>query len=271
MMENIKINKQPIKEQYKDNENLNLRINLHSYNINKVDWNDWCFNQMDFQSNARILELGCGSGGFWEKNSRRLNKDWSITLSDFSKGMLECAKNTLEQVEHSFKYEEIDIQDIPYEDGSFDVVIVRHMLYHVPDIDKALSEIKRVLAYGGTFYATTNGRGAMAQLYELVEKFDPEMDLHNLGMGARFEFENGKSLLEKHFGENKMEVFKGEIVVPLAEPIVSYVASTMRGRAILVGQKKQEFTEYVESYIKENGSMHINTEACIFKVKKVLI
>jgi ubiquinone/menaquinone biosynthesis C-methylase UbiE len=267
-MENIKTSKQPIEEQYKDDKNLNSRINLHNYNINKIDWNDWCFNQMDFPNKARILELGSGSGGFWEKNSHRLNKDWNITLSDFSKGMVECAENTLKQVDHNFKYEEIDIQDIPYEEGSFDVVIARHMLYHVPNIEKALSEIKRVLAHGGTFYATTNGRGAMVQLYELIEKFDSEMDLHNFGMGARFEFENGKLLLEKHFGETKMEVFQGEIVVPSAEPIVSYVASTMRGRAILVGQKKQEFTEYVESYIKEKGSMSITTEACIFKVKK---
>jgi hypothetical protein len=94
------------------------------------------------------------------------------------------------------------------------------------------------------------------------------MDLHNLGMGSRFEFQNGKLLLERYFNEAKMEVFEGEIVVPFAEPIVSYVASTMRGRAILVGQKKQEFTKYVEDYIKEKGSMSITTEACIFKVEK---
>ncbi|MBZ9686319.1 class I SAM-dependent methyltransferase [Clostridium estertheticum] len=267
-MKNNKIKNQLIKDQYKDDKNLNSRLNLHSYNINKIDWNDWCFNQMDFPNKARILELGCGPGGLWERNKYKLNKDWNITLSDFSKGMLECAKNTLEQVDYDFKYKEIDIQDIPYEDGSFDVVIARHMLYHVPDIEKALSEIKRVLATGGTFYATTNGRGAMAELYELIEKFDPEIGLNNLGMGERFEFENGKLLLEKCFSEVKMQVFEGKIVVPLAEPIVSYVASTMRGSAILVGQKKQEFTKYVEDYIKEKGSMAITTKSCIFKVKK---
>ncbi len=267
-MENFKNNKQPIKEQYKDDKNLNSRLNLHKYSINKIDWNEWCFNQMDFQSKARILELGCGPGGLWERNKYKLNQDWNITLSDFSKGMLECAKNTLEEVDYDFKYKEIDIQDIPYEEGSFDAVIARHMLYHVPDIEKALSEIKRVLAPGGTFYATTNGRGAMAQLYELVEKFDPEIGLNNLGMGERFEFEGGRLLLAKYFSEVEMEVFEGEIVVPKAEPIVSYVASTMRGRAILVGQKKQEFTKYVEDYIEENGDISITTEACIFKVKK---
>ncbi|GCD11569.1 class I SAM-dependent methyltransferase [Clostridium tagluense] len=267
-MENIEINKQPIKDQYKDDKNLNLRLNLHTYNINKVDWNDWCFNQMDFQSKARILELGCGPGGLWERNKYKLNKDWNITLSDFSKGMLECAKKTLAEVDYDFKYKEIDIQDIPYEEGSFDVVIARHMLYHVPDIEKALSEIKRVLAAGGTFYATTNGRGAMAQLYELIEKFDPEIGLNNLGMGDRFEFEGGRLLLEKYFSEVEMQVFEGKIVVPQAEPVVSYVASTMRGRAILTGQKKQEFTKYVEDYIEKNGNMSITTEACIFKVKK---
>ena len=34
-MENIEINKQPIKEQYKDDENLNLRINLRIFKVKK--------------------------------------------------------------------------------------------------------------------------------------------------------------------------------------------------------------------------------------------
>jgi SAM-dependent methyltransferase len=45
--------------------------------------------------------------------------------------------------------EQIDITDIPYQDNSFDVVLCVHVLEHVRDDHKALSEILRVLKPGG--------------------------------------------------------------------------------------------------------------------------
>lgn len=71
-----------VKEQYKTDEKFNLRGNLHSYNINKTDWTNWCFNQMEFPSNAKILELGCGTGDLWYRNCNNIKDDWNITLSD---------------------------------------------------------------------------------------------------------------------------------------------------------------------------------------------
>lgn len=257
-----------LREQYKTAENLKLRNNLHSYNVNKIDWNHWCFNQMHFKEKARILELGCGTGDFWDKNKHDINSNWNITLSDFSKGMLETAKEKLHKEYDNFYYREIDAQDIPYEDGSFDVVIARHMLYLVPDIEKALCEIKRVLLKGGLLYVTTNSKDAMAELNELVEKFDPNLGLNNNGMNSRFDLENGQPLLDKFFSDVKVDILTGKIVTSNAEAIVSYKASTIRGSSILVGEKKQQFTKYIEEYIKDKGSVSITTKACIFKAKK---
>ena len=138
-----------VREQYKSDKNLNIRSNLHSYNINKVDFDKWCFNQINFPKNARILELGCGTGKLWFKNKENIDKNLDITLSDFSKSMLKIAKDKLKDVDYDFKYEEINVENIPYEDESFDIVIAEHMIYFAPDIEKALSEIKRVLVPGG--------------------------------------------------------------------------------------------------------------------------
>jgi SAM-dependent methyltransferase len=44
----------------------------------------------------------------------------------------------------------VDIQDIPYEDDSFDVIYCSHVLEHVPDDAKAMGELHRVLKPGGT-------------------------------------------------------------------------------------------------------------------------
>lgn len=262
------INTQVLKEQYKTAENLKARGNLHSYNTNKTDWNIWCFNEMKIPSRARILELGCGTGEFWNKNRQNLNDDWDVTLSDFSNGMLESTKDTLEPLHYNFDYKEINAEHIPYEDESFDVVIARHMLYLVPDIEKALSEIERVLVKGGRFYATTNAGNTMAELNKLMEEFDPEAGLNTNGMCGRFDFEQGQLLLKKHFNEVEMSVLQGEIVVDEAEPVVSYKASTIKGKSVLVGEKRQQFTRFIENYIIKNGHISITTKACIFKAKK---
>jgi ubiquinone/menaquinone biosynthesis C-methylase UbiE len=46
------------------------------------------------------------------------------------------------------------------------------MLYHVPDRKKALSEINRVLKRDGTFHAAANGARHIAELRDMVKKFD---------------------------------------------------------------------------------------------------
>ncbi|OPJ58552.1 MerR family transcriptional regulator [Clostridium chromiireducens] len=257
-----------VKEQYKSDKNLNLRSNLHSYNINKIDWDKWCFNQMYFPDQAKILELGCGVGKLWYKNKDSINKELSITLSDFSKSMLKIAKNRLKEIDHEFTYQEINAEDIPYKDGSFDVVIAQHMIYFVPNIEKALSEIRRVLSPGGIFYVTANSCKSMYELNELAESFAPNLGLDSNGFSNRFDLENGRAILQKYFNKIDIEVLDGKIIVNSAEPVVSYKASTIQGSSVLIGERKKEFTRYLEEYIKKHGNISITTKACMFKAKK---
>ncbi len=257
-----------VREQYKSDKNLNIRSNLHSYNINKVDFDKWCFNQMNFPENARILELGCGTGKLWFKNKENIDKDLNITLSDFSKSMLKIAKDKLKEVDYDFKYEEINMENIPYEDESFDIVIAEHMIYFAPDIEKALAEIKRVLISGGMLYVSANSCETMAELNKLAEKFDSSLGIDNNGYSARFELENGDAILKKYFNKVDVEILEGKITVNDAKPVVSYKASTIQGSSILVGEKKKEFTKYLEDYIKENGDISITTKTCMFKAMK---
>ncbi|KAI3347123.1 methyltransferase domain-containing protein [Clostridium botulinum] len=257
-----------IKEQYNSDENLNLRTNLHSYNINKIDWDKWCFQKMNLLKCSKILELGCGVGKLWIKNQDFIDENSEIILSDFSPNMLKCAKNNLENLDCKFKYKKINAEDIPYDDESFDVVIAEHMLYFVTDIEKALSEIKRVLKPNGIFYVTTNSCNSMIELNKLAEKFDPNLDINNNGLSSRFDLENGEKMLKKYFNNIESEILEGKIILDKAEPVVSYKASTIQGNSILVGKKREEFTKYLEKYIEENENIEITTKAGIFKASK---
>ena len=257
-----------VREQYKSDKNLNIRNNLHNYNINRVDFDKWCFNQINFQKNTRVLEVGCGTGKFWFKNKESIDGSLDITLSDFSKSMLKSTKEKLKNLNYNFKYEEINVESIPYEDASFDIVIAEHMIYFAPNIEKALSEIRRVLVPGGVLYLTANSCEAMAELNKLVEKFDSSLGIDNNGYSARFELENGAPILQKYFNKVDVEILEGKIIVDKPEPVVSYKASTIQGSSILVGEKKKAFTKYLEDYIRKNDDISITTKTCLFKAMK---
>ena len=104
-----------------------------------------------------MLELGCGTGEMWLGKGRIISGCSRFVLSDFSEGMLDKAKETL-RGQKGIEYRRIDIQDIPFEDRTFDAVIANMMLYHVPDLQKGLREVGRVLKEDGTaipgLYAT---------------------------------------------------------------------------------------------------------------------
>uniref|UniRef100_UPI003AB19B98 MerR family transcriptional regulator n=1 Tax=Holdemanella biformis TaxID=1735 RepID=UPI003AB19B98 len=82
-------------EQYKNANNLNVRIELHEkYSTNPIKWFDWLYENIDFSKINTLLEVGCGNGQLW-MNKRKDIRNREIFLTDVSDGMLEDAKQNL--------------------------------------------------------------------------------------------------------------------------------------------------------------------------------
>src|SRR5581483_7253810 len=81
----------------------------------------------------RILEVGCGWGELAEWLARETGAD--VIATDLSPRMVELARD------RGVAAEIADVQALPFADGKFDVVVAAWMLYHVPDLDRALGEI----------------------------------------------------------------------------------------------------------------------------------
>jgi len=178
--------------------------------------------------------------------------------------MLESAKQNISS--DKFKYEIIDIQNIPYEDETFDVIIARHMLYHVPDIDKAICEVRRILKPDGKFYVSTNGIEHMRELEKLVTSYDANIDLNLEKFAGRFGLENGCDILKKYFGNVSMEEFNGQILVDKAEYVVGYVTSV--NKAMSDPSKKESFHKYVNEQISKLSQLVITTKTGMLTVLK---
>ena len=95
--------------QYQDDAKLNARIALHQrFGTAQIDWQAWVFDQLALPPDARILEMGCGPGRLLVQNLDCLHAGWEVTLGDFSLGMVEQARQTLEASGHSFGFGQFD-------------------------------------------------------------------------------------------------------------------------------------------------------------------
>jgi ubiquinone/menaquinone biosynthesis C-methylase UbiE len=95
------------------------------------------------------LEIGSGTG-YFSLNLVQLGLIGRLTATDISPGMLDRLAGTaaalrLDQVETVVT----EAESLPFADASFDLVLGHAVLHHIPDLDRAFSEFKRVLRPGG--------------------------------------------------------------------------------------------------------------------------
>ncbi|WP_339757806.1 class I SAM-dependent methyltransferase [uncultured Winogradskyella sp.] len=97
------------------------------------------------QATGKTLEVGVGTG----KNLQYYAKDVDLTAIDFSKNMLDKARVKYNGDLLKTNFLEMDVQNMDFEDNSFDTVLTSCVFCSVPDPVKGLQEIKRVMKTDG--------------------------------------------------------------------------------------------------------------------------
>jgi SAM-dependent methyltransferase len=110
-----------------------------------------------------------------------------------------------------------DVQELPFRDGVFDCALAAWMLYHVPDLDQALRELRRVLRPDGRLVAVTNSERSLAELWDLI------------GYVPRYSFgaENAEWPLLRHFTLVERRDVRGTLTFPDREAVRGYVAASI--------------------------------------------
>jgi SAM-dependent methyltransferase len=95
------------------------------------------------------LEVGAGTG-YFSLNLMRSGAIAELTCTDISTGMVEALHANAERLGlDNVRAIRVDGESLPFPDGSFDLVLGHAVLHHLPDLDQAFAEFRRVLRPGG--------------------------------------------------------------------------------------------------------------------------
>jgi SAM-dependent methyltransferase len=159
----------------------------------------------------RVLEVGCGQG--WASAWIRDELGAEVVAVDQSERMVELTRRRGVDAHLG------DVQDLPFEDESFDAALAAWMLYHVPDLDRGLSELARVLRPAGRLVAVTNAPESLHELWTLLGADRTPFLI------AGFHSDNGAEILRRHFQHVDERQAAGTVTFLDPEAVQRYVDS----------------------------------------------
>ena len=180
-----------------------------------------------------------------------------LVLSDFSAGMVKVSKETV-GIHDNVEYQVIDIQDIPFGDETFDIVIANMMLYHVPDLYRALTEVRRVKKGGKFIVLLMEKHGITEYLTTLFSEYGVEDSINK-----NFTLQNGYEILGKVFSKVEKLEYVDSLQVREVDDMVEYIYS-LSSMMPLRNVPKQDVKNMLRpTYF--NGILHVPKEYGMFE------
>ena len=130
------------------------------------------------EGEGSVLEVGCGTGLAFPHYREGLR----VTAVDYSAEMLEKARARAEALSAVERLERMDARELAFEDATFDQVAAMHVLSVVPEPERVVAEIVRVLRPGGRLVVTNHFKretGALALAERLLTPFADTIGWHS--------------------------------------------------------------------------------------------
>lgn len=213
-----------VRWEYASEERLEKRNTMNRQLIDGVNAEEVAFEAVQEFAPSRVLEVGCGAG---ELAGRLHELGIEVVAIDTSQRMVDLTRARGVQAQVA------DVQDLPFEDGSFDCVVAGWVLYHVVERATAIHECARVLRPGGRFVVPTLADENLADLWELLGS--PQVRT------ITFSSVNGAEQLRAFFAHVEAREAEGRVVFPTPAEMRSFVAADMTRAHLSV--QVPEFTE----------------------------
>jgi SAM-dependent methyltransferase len=280
MWERLYTDQRRLKTQaYANSDNLLARANIYRYQQPRIDLIGWTLEQVAWRGDERVLDVGCGPGRYLRRLAEYRQREGQrpglrLIGMDLSHGMLADLARDWDAAAPLPQRAVADVQALPLPDASCDVALAMHMLYHVPDIERAARELRRVLRPGGVLLAVTNGEGHLDEIdqatWDAVAALAGKPPTIPHRSSGRFRLENGAPLLHSAFDHVEQRDALSTLLVPEAAPVVAYVNST---RSMVEKLLPQEITwvallaeveRRVAATIAEQGVFRVRTHTGVF-------
>jgi SAM-dependent methyltransferase len=158
---------------------------------------------------SKVIEIGCGTGHFARSVMDAL-PEVDYLATDISAAMVEATSSL------GVPSQQAAGDALPFADDTFDGAVAAWMLYHVPDLDGTLVELRRVLRDGGRLSVATNGEEHLGDL------------LREAGGHAavtQFTAENAEETLSRHFGHVSRRDVETRATFPDHAAAVAYLST----------------------------------------------
>ncbi|KUJ65288.1 transcriptional regulator [Streptomyces albus subsp. albus] len=204
---------------YSSDRDLAARQSLYRWQTPRYDLPGMVTEQLS-GARGRVVDIGCGNGTFIRR-LRQDRPDLTLLGLDIATGILAAVPGPVAVA---------DAARLPLESESMDAALALHMLYHVPDIAQAVTELSRVVTRDGMVVASTNSDRDKAELDDLWQRaagdvLGIERGPARISLSARFSLEKAPALLGEEFSRVETIELPGAIAVRDPEPVIAHMAS----------------------------------------------
>jgi demethylmenaquinone methyltransferase/2-methoxy-6-polyprenyl-1,4-benzoquinol methylase len=130
--------------------NYDIMNDLMSFGVHRL-WKHVAIDLSAVRNGQHVLDLASGTGDLASRFAGLVGPEGRVVMSDINLAMLEEGRKRMVDAGHvgNVEYLQINAEEIPFPDNSFDCVTIGFGLRNVTDKDKALREMFRVIKPGG--------------------------------------------------------------------------------------------------------------------------
>lgn len=217
---------------YDNSAKLKIRLlTWKKYGTNAVPFLTWIRKNIPITNKVTsLLDVGCGTGQFL-KETVQVFPNLKVSGLDLSPSMVEETKRKL-PIQSIILIGDAEL--LPFKESQFDVVTAIHMMYHVPNQKKALSEMMRVTKQGGIIFITTTDYDVSSGLnklhYEGLKKYKFPSFMQDTASYLRCTPQKIGHLLTMFNVSSEKCIYQNDVHFPTVEPALLYYQSAMMYR-----------------------------------------
>lgn len=175
-----------------------------------------------------ILDCGTGTGFLLRRLSRNTNAN--LVGLDISSAMLRSAK--MQSVTDKLNYVQADGEHLPLKSASINVITCMGSLHHMPNIEKAVSEIRRVLKYEGRFIFSETHRSWFLEPFRMILKKSEKFSLTHKSLSEQAIYAILKKnrfdiVYSRYFGYIAFALLGFPDILPLSQKFPAWLTNSL--------------------------------------------